>query len=418
MAESRKFKNLHSDTWCPIPFNTISFHPAGMLTRCMMSQEPMGTDIDSEEFRNLRKTMLDGKWDLPGCNSCHVKEQAELFSQRQNWLTDTMQRTLGYPEPYASPKITENKISHLFVNYSNICNFKCRMCSADYSNSLIPENKHMSKLFPDVEQVVNVNPKNFNDINSYLLKNAHLVNNIKSIWITGGEPFMDNSVYDLLEIIKLHGHPEKIVMTITTNGSKLNLNKLQSFDCLKQLKLDLSIDSAGRMFEYMRSNGVFTWKQMEKLCYDLGEFSRRNKKWFDYQINSSYQIFNYNNISDFYDFIYDTGGQVNLRMLMYPIHFRASIMPDHMKKEALAMCDIVERRYLNFDETFVKGIPEVRKMLTKKLTVIESAGARKKLELFKEYTKAQDSFRNCYLYDYHDKLGDFVYGPKQQDLFG
>jgi len=55
--------NLHSDSWCPLPFNAISFHPTGGLTRCMMSNVPMGESYDSEQMQQLRQDMLAGKWD-------------------------------------------------------------------------------------------------------------------------------------------------------------------------------------------------------------------------------------------------------------------------------------------------------------------------------------------------------------------
>jgi hypothetical protein len=29
---------------------------------------------------------------------------------------------------------------------------------------------------------------------------------------------------------------------------------------------------------------------------------------------------------------------------------------------------------------------------------------------FKEFTKAQDTYRDMYLYDYHTQLADFIYG--------
>ena len=67
--------NLHSKSWCPLPFNAISFHPTGALTRCMMSNIPMGESFDSVQMQQLRQDMLDGKWDKEGCISCWKKEE-------------------------------------------------------------------------------------------------------------------------------------------------------------------------------------------------------------------------------------------------------------------------------------------------------------------------------------------------------
>ena len=125
----------------------------------------------------------------------------------------------------------------------------------------------MYPLFPEEYHKVPLqNRKNFNNINEYLEASPEVLEGITSIWMTGGEPFMDDSPYKLMELIEEYGHPEKIKMVITTNGSKLDFNKLNKFNKLKSLILDISIDAVGPMFEYMRSNGVFTWSEMEATC--------------------------------------------------------------------------------------------------------------------------------------------------------
>ena len=53
-------------------------------------------------------------------------------------------------------------------------------------------------------------------------------------------------------------------MTTLTNGSKIDFNRLDEFNKLKRLSIDISIDATGPLFEYMRSNGVFTWDLNER----------------------------------------------------------------------------------------------------------------------------------------------------------
>ena len=409
VKENKKWKNLHSPSWCPVPFNTISWHPSGIVSRCMMSDDPMGESHESAIMQELRQNMLDGKWDDHGCLNCLQKERNGFKSQRMNWLHHDFRERLGDPEPYTNPKITGNKISHLFVNFSNVCNFKCRMCNANFSNSLIPENKHMYPLFPEEYHKVTLqNRKNFNNINEYLEASPEVLEGITSIWMTGGEPFMDDSPYKLMELIEEYGHPEKIKMVITTNGSKLDFNKLNKFNKLKSLILDISIDAVGPMFEYMRSNGVFTWSQMEATCGQLKNFKETNKDWFKFQINSSYQIFNYDNTWDFLEFIDDHECDSNMRLVVYPEHLRAGNLPESFKKEAYAMCDKIELRYGNKDQHQIKMLDDIRQALS-----VEE----KYLKSFKRVIAEQDKFRGSYLYNYNEKLAEIVYGPNQQCLF-
>ena len=100
--------------------------------------------------------------------------------------------------------------------------------------------------------------------------------------MTGGEPFMTDDPYDLIDLIVEHGKPEELEITITTNGSKLNFEKLEKFNKVKKLILDVSIDAVGPLFEYMRSNKVFTWSQMEDTCSKLFEYRKVNKEWFNF----------------------------------------------------------------------------------------------------------------------------------------
>lgn len=81
--------NLHSDSWCPLPFNAISFHPTGALTRCMMSNVSMGESYDSEQMQQLRQDMLDGKWDKEGCMSCWKKKNKATLVKDKNGYSVT-----------------------------------------------------------------------------------------------------------------------------------------------------------------------------------------------------------------------------------------------------------------------------------------------------------------------------------------
>ena len=400
-------KNLHSDAWCPVPFNSITFHPTGAITRCMMNSVPMGDSFDSIEMQELRQDMLDGKWDTDGCGVCWKKENRGIYSQRHNWLSKKMRHeVLNDPAPYHTPKLINNQVTHLFLNFSNVCNFKCRMCSPSFSNSLIPEFKAMASMYADTHWRGNLKyTKNINKINEYLLNNTHILKDVRSIWITGGEPFMDDSCYTLMEILEEHGNVSQIEMVITTNGSKLDVNKLHLFKNLKKLKIDLSIDSTGKMFEYMRSNGVFTWEQMEKLCYDLKYFKKDNSSWFTHEVNSSYQIYNFDNILDFYNFVYRTDGETNIRILIGPDYFGTNIMPQYMKDKALKICENVETRFANHTG-LIKNLPNIQQSL-------KAPFNQELFETFKKYTRSQDKFRSTFLYDYHSELGDLVYEDKK-----
>lgn len=391
--------NLHSKSWCPLPFNAISFHPTGALTRCMMSNIPMGESFDSVQMQQLRQDMLDGKWDKEGCISCWKKEEQGNISQRQKWLQRNPQ-DFKSPEGYNNPQLTGNPINHMFVNYSNICNFKCRMCGPNYSNSLIPEHKHLHSIGLG-KQVKIESIKNRNFINDYLKNNPNSLDNVNSIWITGGEPLMDDNCYELIDILDDYDKSWETDMVITTNGSKVDLDKLQKFDNLKFFELDLSLDTPGTMFEYMRSAGIFTWEQMKKLIDDLAHFKKENSSWFHMCFNASIQAYNFDTVLEFDKICRDANALNNTRMLIFPEHFRLDVLPLEMRQAELRK--IKDYTVAAYDPRFQRTFTDICNSMSKPQASDEVVNK------FKQITKAQDTYRGMHIADYHTKIAEFIY---------
>ena len=146
-----------------------------------------------------------------------------------------------FPEDaYDNPQLTGNTVRHLFLNFNNVCNFKCRMCSPRYSNSLIPEHKHISTTNPDLTGLKfdEEQHKNINNVVKFLEVNRHRLKDITSIWVTGGEPFIDNTMYKVRDILYEYATPEQTLMSITTNGSRVSIEELATFNRFKQLHSD------------------------------------------------------------------------------------------------------------------------------------------------------------------------------------
>ena len=364
-----------------------------------MSDTPMGESYDSAEMQQLRQNMLDGVWDKEGCMSCWKKEEQGNISQRQKWLL-RKPHDFKSQEGYNNPQLTGNPVNHMFINYSNICNFKCRMCGPNFSNSLIPEHKHLHAI--GLGKKVKVESiKNRNFINDYLKNNPSSLDNVNSIWITGGEPLMDNSCYDLIDILNDYDKAYDTDMVLTTNGSKVDLDKLQKFENLKFFELDLSIDAPNNMFEYMRSAGVYSWAQMSSLIDDLTHFRKENSSWFHMCFNSSIQALNFDTVLEFDKICRDADALNNTRMLIFPEHFRLDVLPIEMRQAELKKIkDYTPAVYdTRFQRTFIDICNNMSKPQANKDTVNK----------FKEFTKAQDTYRNTNLQKYHTQLAEFVY---------
>lgn len=133
-------EKMHSDTWCPLPFLSLTLHPTGQLTHCMMSEHHMGDfdeGWDNYRFVEMRENMLAGKWNLnqdfpdspphvdyvkkggqltrtADCSNCYNKEMRGLQSQRQNWLRN-MVNMLPNGTYESANKTTGNEIGRARV---------------------------------------------------------------------------------------------------------------------------------------------------------------------------------------------------------------------------------------------------------------------------------------------------------------
>jgi len=406
VTQEFKDSNRHSDTWCPIPFTAISLHPTGTLTRCMMSEEIMSNeenmDWDSPDFQKLRKSMLEGKWDEPGCANCKSKEDMGVKSQRQNWLKAKHKKKFNFDgdEAFANPKLTGNTLRHMFLNFNNVCNFKCRMCSPRYSNSLIPEWKAVSKEIKKVKFEPELY-KNVNNVLDFINNNRHRLQDLTSIWITGGEPFIDNQIWKAMDILNEYADPSQIHMTITTNGSKTSIADIDKFRHFKQIHWDLSTDVASPMFEYMRRNGVWTWEQMHKHIQDLANYHKENEDWLMVSLNSSYQLYNATSLNEFFTYTRDMNFDINNRILVGPNYFQARHAPDIIK--AVANSEIEKL----FESGWLDDIEEG--MLRDAQRALNNPAVPEQWNTFVQHCKAQDKFRGVNLMDYDPLLGKEVY---------
>lgn len=421
-------ENLHSSTWCPLPFLSLTIHPTGKLTHCMMSEEPMGdlnSGWDNENFQTMRKTMLAGNWNLkfddtePGihyqsqggelttgeadCGNCYLKESRGLQSQRQNWLNNM--RKLFEEGTYESAcNITDNQIYHLNLNLSNICNFKCRMCSPNYSNSLIPDFNHLHSIGSPIRYYRKNQNKQIIDVDYILEQYGSQLSRLNTIWVTGGEPLMDDRLFDFTRKLENYTDITKVKMFITTNGSKIDISKFDVFDKLDVININVSVDATGDLFSYMRSAGIFDWQQLENVINDLRAWQKNEKHPHQVQLsyNASFQAYNSYNAAEFFsyfDSLLRRLDWIEYRMLTNPDHLAVHHMPDHMKLHSA-------KQLQNFLDT-TDNKRNVR-TINNLLQSLKTQRDPKQWQKFIQFTVDLDCYRNQYLYDHApDLYNDF-----------
>ena len=254
---------------CVLPFSHFNAYPMGDARACTMSGIFKDIDLNkvsideafnSEEYKKLRSDMLNGiENDI--CKVCYNMENRDSESYRQK-ANNTYQKEYGLTVEDLVVDIKEDgylkpNFIKLDIRPSNICNFKCRTCSSEYSTRWIEEEREYNlsngrefdeSMYKTIEK-------------SYGISDDSIIN-LKEIYIAGGESLYMTEMYKFLEGIK---DKSKITLHIHTNLSLLKFKKYDIFELLKDfntVNFFISCDGIGEIGEYIRTG--FNWETFTK----------------------------------------------------------------------------------------------------------------------------------------------------------
>lgn len=306
-------------------------------------------------FDNLKNTL---------CSRCHNDEQVHGESMRTRAID--IKKRIGV-DP-------ERKIRFLQFTFSNFCNFKCKYCSPSQSTSWnddVDISEGMMKVFMDKSETFSMEDKMLQ-----LLENVDL-SELKSLGVTGGEPFMTRKFQDLMELINRKANPEKMFFWLNTNASIFPKQKM--IDLLSQfgmVDLRLSNESVGKLSEYIRNGSKWN------------EFDTNAKKWLEasagtgikVQCQATHNVWSVNQVNDFYSWAKTTGIDIFDSESFSPIYANVSAV---LNKDQLKECyDQLE----SMPDSNTKNY--VRKMLNKGQSQDQH---EKALAEFKKFTRIFDT---------------------------
>ncbi len=283
---------------------------------------------NSKILTDIRKTVLEGG--IPkGCQPCVECEKNGGESPRQKGYDSQRKKHINIS---ASEKQIVRPIEHiehmdLFMN--NICNFKCVMCSEDFSH-LIAKEKGIKN--PIV---------NWGDNEEHILKFMRKAKNLKKITIAGGEPFYNIAyLHKVLEAVLPIAKNIKIL--ITTNGS----NKImqQTADLLNQFKsvaLSISVDAIGKHSEVQRVKS--NWKQIESNIASMKDVFKDN---VNIELNSTITAITLPNLPELLVWANDNDAieWVHPSFVTYPIHLRIDVLKPEAIKDIKEQILVLHRK--------------------------------------------------------------------------
>jgi len=258
--------NLPHDKFCVLPWVSLEASPIGTVRPCCLADDEIMDDAgnkfelatadfaaiqNSRHMRELREEFLAGKKPKT-CRKCWNEERSGRTSKRMHTL-DRLKHVLADESWSAEAK----PMMFLDLKLGNICNLKCRICGSWSSSQFASE--EISWLPRDEQKTSHAyqmlragawpkeNDHFWSEIDSVLT-------DIRYIEFTGGEPFMIDQHFDMLQGIVDRGIAGQVEIHYNTNGTHYPERGENIWKHFKTVEVAFSIDDVGARFEYQRTN--------------------------------------------------------------------------------------------------------------------------------------------------------------------
>ena len=216
---------------------------------------------NSSSLKTIRKQFLNGEIPLECKAPCYDKEALGDQSPRQN-------KNIYFGKFAKLQSLTKEdghlstKPIFLDIRFGNICNFKCRMCGPGSSTSWYSDNPVFRK---PIDNYTN-NPVFWDDI-------PNILPYVEEIYFAGGEPFVQDGHFKLINLLIEKGYANKINLSYNTNLSFTvykNNDIKNLWSNFKSVRVWPSCEGFGKQVEYSRKG--FQWDIFSKNCIFFKDF--------------------------------------------------------------------------------------------------------------------------------------------------
>jgi MoaA/NifB/PqqE/SkfB family radical SAM enzyme len=271
--------NLPQDKFCVLPWISLEASPVGTVRPCCLADDEIVDDDgnkfklstanfadiqNSNHMRRLRQQFLDSEQPQT-CRKCWSEERSGRTSKRMHTL-DRLKH-MGISDEWTA---NAKPLMFLDLKLGNICNLKCRICGSWSSSQFAAE--EISQLPREKQKKSHAytmlragawprdNPQFWDQIDTVL-------NDIRYIEFTGGEPFMIEEHFAMLQGMVDCGIAQNVEIHYNTNGTHYPESAEHIWRHFKCVEIAFSIDDVGERFEYQRSNAVWA-----DVCTNLDRF--------------------------------------------------------------------------------------------------------------------------------------------------
>jgi hypothetical protein len=291
-------------SFCAVPFYSQENNQYEVTPCCLLSG-PLNIPKLQQEF-------LDGGRPSE-CQKCWSVENVGGLSRR----IINNQSILACYDYETEEQIIEdcrqgkNKIILYQITASNLCDQACVTCGS-----------YLSTKWAEVEHRAGIKPKPFFQADLDAIK----INYTDAYRITfvGGEPFFDPNTFKILRRLIEHNNQDVAVTFITNGGHKFNEQQLELVKQFKNVRIIVSIDGVGSVFEYMRWPG-----RWDRLISNLQDYQNISNIKVSYTV-SSVNAWYYNQTAAWFE--ENNLEVVNLNPVYQPTWCSLKSMPAKLKQ--------------------------------------------------------------------------------------
>jgi MoaA/NifB/PqqE/SkfB family radical SAM enzyme len=335
--------NTPHDKFCVLPWISLETSPIGTVRPCCLAEEEIVDDTgakfdlntakfgqiqNSTYMQQLRQEFLDEKQPRT-CRKCWREENAGRTSKRMHTL-DRLKHMLAKETDWTADA---KPLMFLDLKLGNICNLKCRICGSWSSSTFATEELQ----FTDKDHVKQSHHYRMLRQGAWPRENPvfwteieQVIDQIQYIEFTGGEPFMIQEHFDLLQRLVDRGCAGRVEIHYNTNGTQWPAQAEQIWQHFKLVEIAFSIDDVGPRFEYQRSNAVWS-----EVCENIERFKLMRQRHHNIrlQICTTVNVFNVYYLEQVahwiaqqnFDFVY-------WNMMHEAYYFSISTLPEPAKK--------------------------------------------------------------------------------------
>ena len=393
-------------TLCVIPFISVKSNTRGDIKLCCQAKSSSPNEFaktetgrryniaidnieqvwNSQDYRTLRKDMLDGKRNAT-CQKCYEEEDAGIESPR-----------LRYNERFKDYKINYEEVldfspQYMDIRLSTLCNLKCRMCTPFYSSQWVDEWNGLSLIVDDpvyrklsLKEMSDLKKSHWSN-NDIVYKNLEILSDtVTFINLAGGEPTIIKQNIELLKMIINKGRADKVTLQYETNLTNISNHQLELWKHFESVILRCSIDHPSNFIKYIRYPA--DWKSIEENFKKL--YKMQNGKIYICTVVSAYSIMRLPDMIDWANQF--PKATLYFSLLESPNWLSIKTLPRKLKEKVISKLD----PYMEYDK--IPGIVKIMNSENWDTTYFQE---------FKNYTNYLDNSRNEKLTDYIPEFKEY-----------